>query len=191
MRAITATRMDLRGRRTPPNFRFMAGSDATSQAVQQGARHAHAHHHGAALTAAARAALEARGEQWTDLRAAVFETLGGQERPASAYDITEALSRAQGRRVAANSVYRILDLFVAANLAQRIESANAYLANPHPGCVHDCIFLVCDRCGQTLHLDDDAIAGEVRTAARGAGFIPQRPVMEVRGLCATCAALTA
>jgi Fur family zinc uptake transcriptional regulator len=169
----------------------MAGSDATLHSVPAGTRHTHAHHHGAALRAAARAALEARGEQWTDLRSAVFETLSHQERPASAYDITESLSRAQGRRVAANSVYRILDLFVAANLAQRIESANAYLANPHPGCVHDCIFLVCDRCGQTLHLDDDAIAGEVRAAARGAGFVPQRPVMEVRGLCATCAALSA
>jgi Fur family zinc uptake transcriptional regulator len=169
----------------------MAGSDATPHSAAEAARHAHAHHRGAALRSAARTALEARGEQWTDLRAAVFTTLSTQERPASAYDITEALSRAQGRRVAANSVYRILDLFVAANLAQRIESANAYLANPHPGCVHDCIFLVCDRCGQTLHLDDDAIAGEVRAAARGAGFVPQRPVMEVRGLCATCAGLSA
>ncbi|HEY0316531.1 MAG TPA: transcriptional repressor [Sphingomonas sp.] len=169
----------------------MAGSNATSHEALQGARHAHAHHHGQALTQAARAALERRGEQWTDLRAAVFATLAAQERPASAYDITEMLSRAQGRRVAANSVYRILDLFVAANLAQRIESANAYLANPHPGCLHDCIFLVCDRCGRTIHLDDDAIAGAVRAAARGAGFVPLRPVMEVRGLCATCAALSA
>jgi Fur family zinc uptake transcriptional regulator len=34
--------------------------------------------------------------------------------------------------VAANSVYRILDLFVGANLARRVESANAYIANDHP-----------------------------------------------------------
>jgi Fur family zinc uptake transcriptional regulator len=43
-------------------------------------------------------------------------------------------ANARGKRVAANSVYRILDLFVRTNLANRVESANAYLANTHPGC---------------------------------------------------------
>lgn len=168
----------------------MAGSNAThsAPATAGAVRHRHAHHHGAALAAAAQSALERRGEQWTALRAAVFDILRDFERPASAYDITELLSKAQGRRVAANSVYRILDLFVASNLAQRIESANAYVANPHPGCVHDCIFLICDRCGQTLHVDDDTVAERVRGAARAAGFAPERPVIEMRGLCAQCAA---
>ena len=94
--------------------------------------------------------------------ASVFDVLR-LDRPASAYDVTEQLSAAQGRRVAANSVYRILDLFVASNLAQRIESANAYIANPHPGCRHDCMFLVCDRCGRATHVDNDAVN---RTGAR-------------------------
>ena len=65
----------------------------------------------------------------------------------------------KGRRVAANSVYRILDLFVGANLARRVESANAYVANAHPDCLHDCIFLICDSCGQTVHIDDDSFVG--------------------------------
>ncbi len=164
----------------------MAGTDPSSLTRA----HQHAHHHGADLAAAAQATLEAKGEQWTQLRAAVFEILSRFERPASAYDITELLSTAQGRRVAANSVYRILDLFVANNLAQRIESANAYIANPHPGCRHDCIFLVCDRCGHATHVDDDAVAGRVRHAAQKVGFLPERPVIEVRGRCAACAAAT-
>ena len=151
------------------------------------ARHDHAHHHGAALAAAAQSSLEARGEQWTQLRAAVFDSLAGYGRPASAYDVADRLSRAQDRRVAANSVYRILDLFVASNLAHRIESANAYVVNPHPGCVHDCIFLVCGDCGRTLHVDDDSIAGRVRAAAAATGFRPERPVIEVQGKCAECA----
>ena len=148
--------------------------------------HRHAYYRGTALTSAAQMTLEAKGEQWTALRAAVFDILSRFDRPASAYDVTELLSKAQGRRVAANSVYRILDLFVASNLAQRIESANAYIANPHPGCVHDCIFLVCDRCGQVTHIDDDQAAGRVRDVARHAGFSPQRPVIEMRGICADC-----
>ena len=120
------------------------------------------------------------------MRAQIFQTLAGFDRPASAYDIAEAVSKEQGRRVAANSVYRILDLFVGANLARRVESANAYVANAHPECLHDCIFLVCDTCGQTTHIDDDRLTAGVRSAAKAAGFAAERPVIEVRGKCAAC-----
>lgn len=152
------------------------------------AQHAHAHtlHEGENLALAAQKALEDADEQWTEMRAEVFDVLAGFEKPASAYDIAEALSKARGRRVAANSVYRILDLFVTNNLALRVESANAYMANAHPDCLHDCIFLVCDSCGQTTHLDDDRLTDDVRAAASKAGFTPVRPVVEVRGKCADC-----
>lgn len=150
------------------------------------ATHHHHEHHGADLARAAEATLTKAGEQWTPMRAHVFQALAEFEKPASAYDIADAVSQREGRRVAANSVYRILDLFVGANLARRVESANAYVANAHPDCLHDCIFLVCDACGQTTHLDDDTITRTVRAAARDAGFSPERPVIEVRGKCADC-----
>ena len=149
-------------------------------------QHQHKVHEGASLRSAARERLTRQGEQWTDMRAAVFESLAGFDKPASAYDIAEAVSKSQGRRVAANSVYRILDLFVAANLARRVESANAYVANGHPQCLHDCIFLICDRCGQAVHIDDDSLTDGVRQAARSAGFSTPRPVIEVRGTCGDC-----
>ncbi len=152
--------------------------------------HAHHDHHepqGQDLATAAQATLERAGEQWTAMRASVFGALAGFDKPASAYDIADAVSKSEGRRVAANSVYRILDLFVGANLARKVESANAYVANAHPDCLHDCIFLVCDSCGQTTHLDDDRLTGGVRDAASAAGFQPVRPVIEVRGRCAKCA----
>ena len=79
--------------------------------------HDHNDRTGAALTAAAQRALIGGGEQWTAMRAAVFSALTSFNKPASAYDVTDAVSAAQGRRVAANSVYRILDLFVANNVA--------------------------------------------------------------------------
>lgn len=148
--------------------------------------HDHRLHEGESLRDAARERLTSRGEQWTDMRAAVFDALARFERPASAYDIAEAVSNTQKRRVAANSVYRILDLFVGANLARRVESANAYVANQHPDCLHDCIFLICDSCGQAKHIDDDRLSGGVREAAKSAGFSAQRPVIEVRGTCGDC-----
>ena len=149
-------------------------------------RHDHQLHQGDSLKSAARDRLTKQGEQWTDMRAAVFDALAEFSQPASAYDIAEAVSKAQGRRVAANSVYRILDLFVSSNLARRVESANAYVANAHPDCLHDCIFLICDSCGQTVHIDDDSLSGGVREAAEGAGFSAARPVIEVRGKCGDC-----
>jgi Fur family zinc uptake transcriptional regulator len=149
-------------------------------------RHDHQLHQGESLKEAARERLTKEGEQWTGMREAVFDALAAFDKPASAYDIAEAVSKTQGRRVAANSVYRILDLFVNANLARRVESANAYVANEHPGCLHDCIFLICDTCGQTVHIDDDSLSGGVRNAAKSAGFSAPRPVIEVRGTCGDC-----
>lgn len=144
----------------------------------------HHHHHdfaGEKLVKAARDALVEAGEQWTEMRADVFEALAARDRPASAYDIAEGVGTRRGKRVAANSVYRILDLFVRTNLARRVESANAYVANSHPGCRHDCIFLICDLCGKAVHIDDDSLTGALRQAAQGAGFAEVRPVVEIRG----------
>ncbi len=172
--------------------------------------HAHTHHSGAGLAAAAKGALESSGEQWTALRSRVFDVLSGHDRPASAYDIAEALSASEGRRVAANTVYRILDLFVGANLARKLESANAYVANnrvfrntngglegyfDRRRIIDNDIFdnagagiiLDGDDCGRATHIDDDAITARVRVAAEGAGFHAVRPVIEVRGRCEECA----
>jgi Fur family transcriptional regulator, zinc uptake regulator len=148
------------------------------------------HHHefsGTSLMDAAQKALESKGEQWTEMRASIFSALASNARPASAYDVADAVSKARGKRVAANSVYRILDLFVNTNLATRVESANAYIVNAHPGCSHDCIFLVCQKCGGAEHLDDDELSEKVRQRAMNEGFVINRPVVEVLGTCATCA----
>ena len=149
--------------------------------------HSHAEHKGDDLIDAARDALVKSGEQWTSMREAVFTELASHERPASAYDIADNLSKARGKRVAPNSIYRILDLFVTNNLALRVESSNAYLANTHPGCEHDCIFLVCDECGEANHIDDEDVSRTVRALAASRGFKAERPVLEIRGLCKACA----
>lgn len=148
--------------------------------------HTHLEHSGRLLLDAARASFAEAGEQWTEMRADVYEALAACDRPASAYDLAEAVSSARGKRVAPNSVYRILDLFVRTNLARRVESANAYVVNSHPGCRHDCIFLICDSCGEATHVDDDALTGSLVAAAAKAGFGDIKPVVELRGICARC-----
>lgn len=150
-------------------------------------RHTHAEYTGSQLIMAARDALVASGEQWTSMRESVFTELAKHERPVSAYDIADNLSSARGKRVAPNSIYRILDLFVTNNLALRVESSNAFLANSHPGCEHDCIFLVCDECGEAKHVDDENVSRTVRALAQAQNFKAERPVLEIRGLCRICA----
>ncbi|MCB2079954.1 MAG: transcriptional repressor [Novosphingobium sp.] len=150
------------------------------------ASHSHHEHSGDKLVAAARLALTDAGEQWTEMRADVFAALAARDRPSSAYDIADSVSSLRGKRVAPNSVYRILDLFVRTNLARRVESANAYIANSHPGCRHDCIFLICDVCGQATHIDDDRLTQSLIAAANAEGFEDIRPVVELRGTCSAC-----
>ena len=148
--------------------------------------HKHDEHTGESLIAAAARALGEAGEQWTAMRESVFAELARHDRPVSAYDIADNLSATRGKRVAPNSVYRILDVFVTNNLAMRVESANAYLANTHPGCAHDCIFLVCDECGEAAHVDDEEVSRAVRGIAAARQFRAERPVLEIRGLCKSC-----
>ena len=157
------------------------------------AQHIHDHSEltGTQLAKAARATMEARGEQWTEMRGDIFAVLAAAEKPVSAYDIADKVSSRRGKRVAPNSVYRILDLFVRTNLANRIESSNAYLANTHPGCRHDCIYLICDSCGRAVHLDDDQLTGALRLAGQKVGFVDVRPVVELRGICDSCGPLPA
>jgi len=150
--------------------------------------HNHIQYEGRSLAAAAQATLLHAGEQWTPLRANVFDAVQAAATPATAYDIAEAISRDQGRRIAPNSVYRILDLFVATNLVRKVESNNTYVVNDHPSCEHDCIFLICDRCGAVSHVDIDELTLGLRTAAKDTGFTPKRAVLEMQGLCAACAA---
>ena len=131
-------------------------------------------------------ALTASGEQWTPMREAVFLELASREGPTSAYQIADDLSKARGKRVAPNSIYRILDLFVSKNLAVKIESANAFLSNSHPGEEHDCVFLVCDACGSASHVDSEEMGQNLRSIAASQHFRPERPVLEIRGICKEC-----
>ncbi|MFA7440695.1 MAG: transcriptional repressor [Sphingomonadaceae bacterium] len=150
------------------------------------AMHTHIPAGSPALVRAAEAALTAQGVQWTTLRRQVFETLSEAAEPVSAYDVADHLSEHLGRRIAPNSIYRILDLFVENNLAKRVESRNAFIANTHPACAHDCIFFICEVCGRIDHLDDDSFMIALRLRAQGKGFLPRRPIVELIGQCNAC-----
>ena len=119
------------------------------------------------------------------MRQSVFEELARHDKPASAYDMPTICRKAAARWLPTASTAS--STCSSAAIWPTGSSANAYLVNTHPGCRHDCIFLICDDCGKATHIDDERVSGALREAGRDAGFTDVRPVVELRGLCDDCA----
>lgn len=119
---------------------------------------------------------------------AELETARG---PLSAYTLLDRL-REHGFR-APLQVYRALDTLVKAGLAHRLESLNAFVAcagaHPHEHGVTG--FAICDRCGQVSEFADPSIGEQLESHVGATGFHTHRAVIEVRGLCGSCAAKAA
>ena len=62
------------------------------------AQHDHTLHEGESLKTAARDRLTRQGEQWTDMRASVFDALASFDKPASAYSRAAARGARGGFR---------------------------------------------------------------------------------------------
>ena len=94
---------------------------------------------------------------------------------------------ADGTRPAPITIYRALDFLRDNGLVHRIESRNAFVA-----CVsrHESgemiVFLICEHCGAVGEAPSAAVADQLKSAARGAGFTPKAPVIEISGVCAHC-----
>ena len=46
------------------------------------------------------------------------------------------------------------------------------------------MFLICEHCGAVGEAPSAAVADQLKTAARAAGFTPKAPVIEITGICA-------
>lgn len=124
-----------------------------------------------------RSALRARDE-------AIAAALRQASRPLGAYDLIDLL-RDQGV-TAPTMVYRSLNRLIAAGLAHRLESVNAFVP-----CTQTCrhgiaVFAICDSCGTVTEFQDKVVAGRLIAWARAAGFDARLTSLELRGRCCTC-----
>lgn len=130
---------------------------------------------------------EQRGGKLTPLRRKVLKLLLESHGPSKAYDLLEKLGDDDGA-AKPPTVYRSLDFLLEMGLAHRIESLNAFVACGHWKHGHAAVFLICDSCGSAgeLHAADSVkkLAAEVDSVK----FKMRNAVIEVRGLCADCAA---
>jgi Fur family transcriptional regulator, zinc uptake regulator len=141
-----------------------------------------------ALLEQARQIYEQAGEQWTQMRQATYQLLLREGRPMNAYTLADALSAQLGRKMAPNSVYRILHHFMALRLVQRIESQNLFIACHAPGQHHDCIFFFCERCGGATEVEDASLFPRLQALSATQGFSTSRNVVEIIGVCPNCKA---
>ncbi len=121
----------------------------------------------------------------------VLGALKRSEAPLSAYVILDKL-RDHGFR-APLQVYRALEKLIEMGLVHRLESLNAFVACAHSGegcCSHHgtVAFAICNACGHVMEFHDHTVEHRLSDWARGKGFKQEKTTIEIRGLCASCAA---
>ncbi len=103
-----------------------------------------------------------------------------------AYDIIDKL-HTEGRRLAPVSVYRVIDVLLAAGLAHRLESKNAFFA-----CLseHDdkrsLLVLICNACARVAEADAPQAWTVIKELTQRNGFKVSETVLEIKGLCVDC-----
>ena len=118
----------------------------------------------------------------------VLGALEKAEGPLSAYTILDAL-REDGLR-APLQVYRALDKLLDIGLVHRLESLNAFVACAHPHCHSSTMmaFAICEKCGNVSEFSDAGVQERLTLWAGNANFKPSKTTIEIKGICAACAA---
>lgn len=129
------------------------------------------------------------GLRMTPVRRRALEILLAKHRAMGAYDLLEVLA-AEGLGAQPPVAYRALDFLVKAGFAHKIEALNAYIACTHLGADHAPAFLICRGCKSVAETNTAPAQGRLGDAARAAGFVIERTVVEAEGLCPGCQADT-
>jgi Fur family zinc uptake transcriptional regulator len=126
-----------------------------------------------------------RGARLTPVRRRVLELILQSDQPAGAYALLAELQRGRGK-FGPPTIYRALEFLLAHRLIHKIETSSAFIACcdvEHP---HQSQFMICEDCGATEEIQDEAIVQSLRQLGEGRGFAVERQIIEARGLCPAC-----
>lgn len=119
------------------------------------------------------------------MQADVLRILRRRGGPLSAYNVLREM-RETNPKIVPPTIYRALAALNARGRVHRLESMNAFIACQCDRHVQPPILSICDDCGQV----EERIAPDVLESISGVvgktGFMPQRHVIEVHGVCAAC-----
>ena len=132
------------------------------------------------------AILADRGLRLTRQRELVVEAMVGKKGSFTAQDLHDTL-RANRSGVGLTTVYRTLEILSAAGAVERVHGLNHCEAFVVAGSRHSHT-IVCSSCGNALELLDCGCDELVQAAARETGFRIDDHVIQLSGICKTCAA---
>lgn len=127
------------------------------------------------------------GERLTPARLAAYAELLTSNRPLSAYELIALLEKRQKRKIAPLTVYRHLDFLIGVGLVHRLETTQSYLPCAHPEHAHESQYLLCSSCGQVDEVESKRLGTLLNRIADQHGFRPENAVVEVKGVCGSCA----
>ena len=117
------------------------------------------------------------------LRDLVLAEMRAQGGIVSAYALADVLSARRQKRVAANSVYRVLNYLIERDCVRRVEHRNGFIVVPDCG---ETTIAICNSCDRILWLDCAAANAKLRHVAESLGFKVSRLFIELNGACASC-----
>lgn len=120
------------------------------------------------------------------IQSEVLEVLGGHTSALSAYDLLEEL-RKTNPKIAPPTIYRALAALMEQRRVHRIESLNAFMACQCGYHQNDSILLICEVCGTVKESVMPDILTPLSKIIGKSDFLPSRHVIEVHGVCASCA----
>ena len=128
-----------------------------------------------------------KGAWLTPARLAAYAEMLACGRPLSAYELIGLLEQRQDRKIAPLTVYRHLDFLMQTGLVHRLQSTQTYLACEHPDHAHESQFLLCSSCGHVDEVESEGLETLLSEIADERGFRPDNAVVEVKGVCGSCA----
>lgn len=134
---------------------------------------------------AAEARCAQMGLRFTPVRRKALEILLQEHRALGAYEVLDRL-REGGFGSQPPVAYRALDFLVENGLAHKIEKLNAFVACAHPGASHSPAFMICRECDSVAETHSMPARGALGEAAKAAGFVIEKTVVEAEGLCPSC-----
>src|SRR4029077_15294030 len=113
----------------------------------------------------------------------VLAALLGSHKALGAYEIVERLAPT-GVRPAPITAFRGCEFLRENGLVHRIASRNAFIACVHNHAAGDLVvFLICEGCGVVGEASAPQVTATLSSAARGVGFTPKAPVIDITGVC--------
>ena len=166
----------------------MTSHGANSKAAKTDALGFEQHDHNACVKkgmASAENRCAQEGLRFTSVRQKTLEILLQEHRALGAYEVLDRL-REEGFGSQPPVAYRALEFLVANGFVHKIERLNAFIACANPGSAHSPAFMICRECESVAETQSMPARGALGDAAKAAGFVIEKTVVEAEGLCPTC-----